>query len=97
MRVIGINKLNAVGGKQGKAKQAFLAWYYEAKNAGWNSFRQIKSLYTGAVPIKAKRIAFPIYGNSYQLVADINYDLQILNIVWFGTKKQFEETDLKKI
>jgi mRNA interferase HigB len=97
MKVIGVKNLNTVAGKQGKAKQAMLAWYFEARKASWTGPGQIKKEYIGLTIISANRVVFPVYGNSYFLVADINYQLQILHIVWIGTKKDFEQIDVNTI
>ena len=41
--------------------------------------------------------AFNIHGNSYRLIVDIEYRLKIVFIVWFGTHKQYDKIDAKKV
>ena len=97
MRVIGIKNINTIAGKTGKTRQALLSWYHEVKNAAWSAPKQISYQYTEAVIISGTRVVFPVYGNSYQVVADINYGLQLVQIIWIGTTKSFEAIEVKKI
>jgi mRNA-degrading endonuclease HigB of HigAB toxin-antitoxin module len=97
MRVIGIKNINTIAGKTGKTRQALLSWYYEVKNAAWSGPKHIRHQYTEVVVVSGTRVVFPVYGNSYQVVADINYGLQLVQIIWIGTTKSFEAIDVKKI
>lgn len=40
---------------------------------------------------------FNIHGNSFRLIVDIEYRLKIVFIVWFGTRKQYDKIDAKKV
>ncbi len=97
MRVIATKNLNTAAGKQGKAKQALLAWYREAENASWAAPKQVIAEYTNAIIISPTRAVFPLQENSYYLIADIDYRLQLVCIVWIGTKRSFEQVNVKKI
>ena len=97
MRLTRIKNINTVAGKTGKTRQALLSWYHEVKNAIWSAPKQISNQYTEVLLVSGTRAVFPIYGNSYQVVADINYPLQLVQIIWIGTTKSFEAIDVKKI
>jgi mRNA interferase HigB len=40
---------------------------------------------------------FNIHGNDFRLIVDVEYRLKIVFIVWFGTHKQYDKIDAKKM
>jgi mRNA interferase HigB len=84
-------------GSAPEAKQALLAWYEEAEAAQWTSPNELKLQYRSASILTDKRVIFNIHGNSYRLIVDIEYRLKIVFIVWFGTHKQYDKIDAKKV
>ena len=80
-----------------QSKQALLSWYEEADAAQWNHPNELKEQYRNASIITEKRVIFNIHGNSYRLIVDIEYRLKIVFVVWFGTHKQYDNIDAKKV
>ncbi len=97
MRVIAVKTLKAHYAAFPEAEQALLAWYEEAETAQWNNPNELKQQYRNASILTDKRIVFNIHGNSYRLIVDIEYRLKIVFVVWFGTHKQYDKIDAKKI
>ncbi|HVU98740.1 MAG TPA: type II toxin-antitoxin system HigB family toxin [Puia sp.] len=97
MRVIAVKTLRASCAAFPEAEQALLAWYEEAEAAEWNTPNELKRQYRNASIITDKRVIFNIHGNSYRLIVDIEYRLKIVFIVWFGTHKQYDKIDTKKV
>lgn len=97
MRIIAIKTLKEGWITFPIAKQSLLSWYEEVEKADWDNPNELKQQYQNASVITAKRIVFNIHGNSYRLVVDIEYRLKIVFIVWFGTHKQYDLIDVKKI
>ncbi|SRR6266700_4692029 len=97
MRIIAIKTLKEYWEEYPKAKQALLSWYEEAETAQWNHPNELKEQYRSASIIKEKRVVFNIHGNSYRLIVDIEYRLKIVFVVWFGTHKQYDIIDAKKV
>ena len=97
MRVIAVKTLKDFWEKSPEAEQALLAWYEEAEAAQWNNPNELKQQYRNASIVSDKRVIFNIHGNSYRLIVDIEYRLKIVFIVWFGTHKQYDKIDAKKI
>lgn len=97
MRVIAVKTLKEYWIKFPQAKQALLSWYEEVETASWGSPNELKSQYGNASIITEKRVVFNIHGNSFRLVVDIEYRLKIVFVVWFGTHKQYDSVDAKKI
>jgi mRNA interferase HigB len=80
-----------------EAQQALLAWYDESETAQWDNPNELKQQYRNASILTDKRVIFNICGNSYRLIVDIEYRLKIVFIVWFGTHKQYDKIDAKKV
>jgi len=74
-----------------------LSWHEEVEKATWNSPNDLKLQFQNASIVTAKRVVFNIHGNSFRLIVDIEYRLKIVFIVWFGTHKQYDLIDAKKI
>lgn len=97
MRVVAVKTLKSYIKKFPQAKQAILSWYEEAEKAEWDNPNELKRQYHQSSIISKKRVVFNIHGNSFRLVVDIEYRLKIVFVVWFGTHKQYDEIDVKKI
>ena len=97
MRVIAIKTLKEYWEEFPQSKQALLSWYEEAEAAQWNHPNELKEQYRNASILTDKRVIFNIHGNSYRLIVDIEYRLKIVFIVWFGTHKQYDKIDAKKV
>ena len=97
MRVIAVKTLKDYAKIFPLAEQAILSWYEETENAEWNSPNELKNQYHHSSIISEKRVVFNIHGNSFRLVVDIEYRLKIVFIVWFGTHKQYDKLNIKKI
>jgi mRNA interferase HigB len=97
MRVIAVKTLRKHLEAFPQAEQALLAWYEEAEAAQWNNPNELKQQYRNASILTDKRAVFNIHGNTYRLIVDIEYRLKIVFVVWFGTHKQYDNIDAKKI
>ncbi|HMI62471.1 MAG TPA: type II toxin-antitoxin system HigB family toxin [Puia sp.] len=97
MRVIAIKTLKDYWEEFPQAKQALLSWYEEAEAAQWNHPNELKEQYRNASILTEKRAIFNIHGNSYRLIVDIEYRLKIVFVVWFGTHKQYDKINAKKV
>lgn len=83
--------------KYKQAAEPLKAWVYEVKFSIWNNANELKSKYGNASIISPKRVVFNIKGNDYRLIVDIEYKLNIVFIVWFGTHKEYDKIDAKTI
>jgi mRNA interferase HigB len=97
MRVIAVKTLREFREAAPEAEQALLAWHEEAEAAQWNNPNELKQQYRNASVLTDKRVIFNIHGNSFRLIVDIEYRLKIVFIVWFGTHKQYDKIDAKKV
>ena len=97
MRVIAVKTLKEHWTAYPQAEQALLAWYEEAEIAQWSNPNELKQQYRNASILTEKRVVFNIHGNTYRLIVDIEYRLKIVFVVWFGTHKQYDKIDAKKV
>lgn len=97
MRIIAVRTLKEYWEEFPQAEQALLSWYEEAGIASWSNPNELKSQYRNASVLTDKRVVFNIHGNAYRLIVDIEYRLKIVFIVWFGTHKQYDKIDAKKV
>jgi mRNA interferase HigB len=97
MRIIAVKTLKDYWKKYPRSKQQLLAWYEEIENTVFNNPNELKGQYRSASILSDKRVVFNIHGNSFRLIVDIEYRLKIVFVVWFGTHKEYDTIDAKKI
>lgn len=97
MRVIAVKTLKDHWEEFPQAKQALLSWYEEVNAADWSNPNELKTQYRNASVLTDKRVVFNIHGNAFRLIVDVEYRLKIIFVIWFGTHKQYDKIDAKKI
>lgn len=97
MRIISKKALRDFWTREPAAQAELEAWHAEAKQASWKTPAQIKDKYGSASILKSGRVVFNICGNSYRLVAWINYDFFTIYIRFIGTHKEYDEIDAQTI
>ncbi|HEX5001316.1 MAG TPA: type II toxin-antitoxin system HigB family toxin [Bacteroidia bacterium] len=97
MRILAIQTLKQYWEAFPQAKQSLLSWYEEVEAALWDHPNDLKAQYRSASVLSEKRVVFNIHGNSHRLIVDIEYRLKIVFIVWFGTHRQYDKIDAKKV
>ncbi len=97
MRIIAVKTIKDYCVVHPFSKEALSAWYEEVEHATWSNPNELKSQYRNASILSSKRVVFNIHGNSYRLIVDIEYRLQIVFVVWFGTHKEYDKIDAKTI
>jgi mRNA interferase HigB len=86
------------GHKDEPAVKASLdAWFDEARKARWASAPDIRRSYASASVVTAERIVFNIKGNSYRLVAAVDFEKGIIWIKWIGSHKDYDRIDVTKV
>jgi mRNA interferase HigB len=78
-------------------KASLDAWFHEVRNAGWKSPAEVKRIYATAGIVGTDRVVFHIKGNSYRLVAAVDYEKGIVWIKWVGTHADYDKIDVKKV
>ncbi len=78
-------------------KHAVEAWFAEARVARWASMAEVKALYASASVVTADRVVFNIKGNSYRLVAAINFRREIVFAKWIGSHADYDRIDVETV
>ncbi len=97
MRVIASNTLKDYWDKYPRSEQSLKSWMQEAERANWKLPQQLKEQYKNASILTGKRVVFNIMGNSYRLIVDIEFRLNIIFVVWFGTHDEYDLINAKTI
>ena len=99
MRIIAFKTLRAFWEKPEftDSETSLRSWYYDAKNANWKNYNELKQQYRNASIVGNDRVVFNIKGNSYRLVVAIDYEFQVIFIRFIGTHMQYDLIDAKTI
>ena len=79
------------------AAESLKAWVFEVKYSSWDSANELKSKYGNASILSSKRVVFNIKGNDYRLIVDVESNLKIVFVVWFGTHVEYDKIDAKTV
>ena len=74
-----------------------LDWYNTVKQVIWESPNDVKKTYGNASIVANDRVVFNIKGNDFRLVTELDYEFQLVFIIWIGTHKEYDKIDVTKI
>lgn len=97
MRIIAIKTIKHCWAIHPSTEQSLKAWVAEVEEAQWENPQELKLQFGNASIITGKRVVFNINGNNYRLIVDIEYRLQIVFVVWFGSHDEYDKIDAKSI
>lgn len=80
-----------------QAANALKQWYAEVSERDFNSFNELKAVYGNASVVADNRVVFNIMGNKYRLVVRIIFDYKVIQIKWFGTHEEYNQTDVATV
>jgi len=63
----------------------------------FNNFNELKSVYINASIVGNNRVIFNIKGNSFRLIASIDFKRKATYIIWFGTHREYDRIDVATI
>lgn len=97
MRIISKKILREFWAVHSDAEQSLKAWHAKSKLAEWKTSSDIKTDYRNASFVANNRVIFNIKGNTYRLVAAVNYDFGIIYIRFMGSHKEYDKIDATTI
>jgi mRNA interferase HigB len=103
MRIIARRTLKAfVASLQGHKDQSAVEtaldnWYREVSRAAWEVSADVKATYAKASIVAADRLVFNIKGNSYRLIAAVDYEKALVWIIWIGTHRDYDAIDARTV
>lgn len=83
--------------KNPETEQYLKTWFETVVEANWKSPSDVKSSFANASILKDGRVVFNIKGNSFRLVARINYEKEWLFIRFIGTHQEYDKIDANTI
>jgi mRNA interferase HigB len=79
------------------ASNALLTWYRDFSRTSFNTFNELKEVYSAASIVANSRIIFNIKGNAFRLIMSINFKKQAAYVIWFGTHKEYDKINAETI
>lgn len=73
------------------------AWFAIASRADWRNSAEIKLQNRSASIISAERVVFNIKGNDFRLITALDYEHQIILIIWLGTHREYDRVDPARV
>ena len=95
MRVISKPALVEFSGRHRDALVPLMNWYRITRRAGWGSLTEVRSDFAHA-DIMGRRTVFNIHGNSYRLIARVNYNTKRVFILHILTHVEYSKGDWKR-
>lgn len=96
-RIFSKSTLREYWEKHPDTEQYLKTWYDTAMNADWKTLNDVKQAYANASILKDSRIVFNIKGNSYRLVAKINFEKKWIFIRFVGTHEEYDKIDVNTV
>ena len=97
MRIIERKILSNFCRRHADAEGPLVTWREQVKKAGWKNPAELKQQYGSASIIGNNRVVFNIKGNTYRLVAEINYTIGVVNVCFLGTHAEYDAVDAKAV
>jgi len=97
MRIIARKTLRDFWENHPDSEQPLKAWFETSKKALWSNHNELKAEIAAASIVGSKRVVFNIKGNDYRLIADIEYYIRQIFVVWIGTHAEYDKINVKQI
>lgn len=78
------------------AAEPLRAWYTECEKAHWKNTAQVKKSF-GTVDFVKGKAVFNIGGNKYRLIVDINFEIELVFVLFVGTHKDYDKVDFEAL
>jgi len=79
------------------ARESLRVWAHLVRNHNWTNPVELKATFRSASLIGGKGVVFNIKGNEFRLVVDVEYQLGVIFVIWFGTHREYDRIDVKKL
>jgi mRNA interferase HigB len=93
MKIVHLPKLEKFAKDNALTKQHLAAWRTIVKDAKWLKSADVLTTFPKSKIIKNSRARFPIVGNNFRIVAEINYEDEIVDIRFVGSHAEYNKID----
>lgn len=97
MRVIGIPILDECARKHADVRGSLKAWHADVVKANWETSLDVKAQYATASIIGSECVVFNIKGNRYRIVAKVNYQIDLVQVLFAGTHAEYGRIDVASL
>ena len=99
MRIIAVSTLKAFWEQPAHrdAEQPLRAWVSVVKAARWPDPPAIRQVFGSADILRDGRVVFDIGGNTYRLVAWVNYQYGVVYVRVIGTHRDYDGIDARSV
>jgi mRNA interferase HigB len=97
MRIVGLKKTAEFARKHTDAAKHLKVWTVAVKAANWSKSTDVLKDFPSAKIIQPDRVRFKIYGGSYRLIVEVDYDDEIVEIRFAGTHSEYDEVDASTV
>lgn len=94
MRVVGAKTLHRFCQHHQEVEDQVKAWLAEAREATWQTTRDIKVRYASASFLSGNRVIFNLKGNKYRLLTMVTFKSQVVLVVKIGTHTEYDKWEL---
>ena len=85
MLIVYLERLNAFAKKHADARKSLVVWRMVVERISWKKKQDVLADFPKAKMIKNNRARFEIVHNTYRLIAQIDYEDQIVEVRFIGT------------
>ena len=96
MQLIGIPLLEECKRKHADVRGRLDTWREDMRASSWRTPVQLRNEYVG-VELVGPCAKFKIKGGSYRLIARVNYQQQLMEVLWVGTHSEYDKIDAEEI
>ncbi len=97
MRIISRRTLREFWNKHANSQEQLKAWYRECEKASWKNSNELKVDFPSASLLKSQKVVFNIKGNTYRLIVKINFEFQIIWILFLGTHAEYDKINANEL
>ena len=97
MDVTGGAELEEFGRRHGDARRHLETWLSTAEREDWDTPHELMGRFSNVRVIGGGREVFNIRGNSYRLVAAINYRRKSVRVRFIGTHAEYDRIDALEV
>ena len=85
MLIVYLERLNAFAKKHADARKSLVVWRMVVERISWKKKQDVLADFPKAKMIKNNRARFEIVHNTHRLIAQIDYEDQIVEVRFIGT------------
>ncbi len=93
MLIVYLQKLTVFSKNHANARKNLAVWKMVVERTSWKNKQDVLNDFPKAKMIKNNRARFEIVHNTYRLIAQIDYDDQIVEIRFIGTHNEYDRID----